>query len=332
MKRGEFWKKIKGRKVQCQLCPHYCSIKEDDVGKCKARQNIGWKLYALNYDQPVSMNVDPIEKKPLFHFLPGSLSFSIGMAGCNLRCEHCQNFSISQKGSEEFNMKKVKAADIVRLALENNCKSISYTYTEPLISYEYIIEIMKLAKKKGLKNVIVSNGFVNPRPLKKICTYTDGANIDLKAMSDEFYRNICGARLNPVLESLKTLRENNVWLEITNLLIPRLNDKPSQIKKLVDWVNINLGKDVPVHFTAFYPRYKMDNRPPTSIASLNQAYQIGRKKLRYVYTGNAREIEKESTYCPQCKSKLVLREEYMIKNKIKKGKCSCGEEIPGVWE
>jgi pyruvate formate lyase activating enzyme len=334
MKEAAFCKKLKDKRVQCQLCPHYCTINENGTGKCKARKNIGGILYSLSYEHPITVNLDPIEKKPMYNFLPGTLSFSIGMAGCNLQCQHCQNWKISQKGPEEIPVRKVKAEDIVKGALKSKCPSISYTYSEPLVSWEYVFETAKLAKKQGIKNVIVSNGFINPEPLKELCRYIDAANIDLKSIEDKFYKDTCSARIEPVLETLKILKKENVWTEITNLIIPTLNDSSKDIKKLVEWIKDNLGENSILHFTAFYPQYQLSHLKPTSPKILEKARKIAFDAgLKYVYTGNIDDEEGNITYCPKCKKMLVKRKLFsIIENNLKKGRCIyCNEKIPGVY-
>jgi len=334
MKKALFQKKLKEDLIQCLLCPHFCTIKENETGKCKVRKNINGILYSLSYEKPVAINIDAVEKKPLYNFLPGTKAFSIGMAGCNLSCQHCQNWDMSQKGPKDIPVLKVTAKEIVKKALDLECPIIAYTYSEPLVSYEYVLDIARLAKKAKIKNIIVSNGFINPKPLKELCKYIDGANIDLKSMSNKFYKKTCGARLAPVLESLRILKRKGVWIEITNLLIPGLNDQDSDIRKLINWIKDNLGGAVPVHFTAFYPTHKLINLPPTPIETLKKARQIALDAgIKYVYTGNIQDDEGDSTFCPKCGQLLIKRKLFsIIENNIKKGKCSsCNEKIDGVW-
>ncbi|MBU3907078.1 MAG: AmmeMemoRadiSam system radical SAM enzyme [Nanoarchaeota archaeon] len=333
-----FWKKVgKEKAVQCQLCPHYCIIGNGEAGKCRARQNVNGKLISLVYGKPVSVAIDPIEKKPLYHFLPGEKTFSFGTVGCNLKCLNCQNAGISQASPENFKIKAINPTEIVKEALKNKTKIISYTYTEPTVFYEYVLDISKIAKnqkKDGMKNVIVSNGFINEKPLKEWCKIIDGANIDLKSISEDFYERICEGKLNPVLETIKTLRKKKIWVEITNLVIPGVNDSLYDIRKLISWVIENIGVDVPLHFSAFYPCYKMDYKQPTDPELLKKARKIAMEQgLRYVYTGNILDDEGNNTYCPRCKKAVIIRHGFeIISNKIKDGKCSCGEKIAGVWE
>lgn len=336
-KQALFYKKLKNKIVQCQLCPHFCTIKNRERGKCRVRENQDGKLISLVYGRPCSLNLDPIEKKPLYHFLPGEQALSIATAGCNLSCKHCQNWEISQSKPEEIPSQEISPKQVIEEAKKQKIKIISYTYTDPIIFYEYVLDIAKLAKKQKpeIKNMIVSNGFINPEPLKKLCEYINGANIDLKSLSDDFYKKICGARVKPVLESLKILKQEGIWLEITNLLIPTLNDKTSDIKKLVSWIKKNLGTRVPIHFTAFYPTYKLSHLQSTSIETLKKARKTALAEgLKYVYTGNLPDEEGDSTFCPKCKKLLIKRRLFsVIENNLKQGKCGyCNEKIDGVWE
>jgi pyruvate formate lyase activating enzyme len=334
MKEALFYKKTKEGMVQCQLCPHFCAIKKGERGKCGVRENKAGKLYSLIYSKPCSLAVDPIEKKPLYHFMPGQPILSIGTVGCNLKCKFCQNCEISQARPEQVYSRDIFPEEIIHEAKKQKIKMIAYTYNEPTIFYEYLLEIAKLAKKAGIKNVIVSNGFINPAPLRKLCRYIDAANIDLKGIEDDFYNKICGARVAPVLETLKILKKEKVWLEITNLIIPTLNDYEKDIKKLVDWVTENLGKESVLHFTAFYPQYKLAHLPPTSLKILENARKIALDAgLKYAYTGNIQDNEGDNTYCPKCNKLLIKRRLFsIIENNLSKGKCKyCHAKIDGVW-
>jgi pyruvate formate lyase activating enzyme len=335
MKEALFYKKLKENVVQCQLCPHFCTLKDEELGKCGVRKNTGGKLHSLVYEKPCSLALDPIEKKPFYHFLPGQEALSIATVGCNLKCKFCQNCEISQARPEQIYSKNISPEDIIGEAKQKKVKIIAYTYTEPTIFYEYMLDIAKLAKKAGIKNVIVSNGFINPAPLKELCKYIDAANIDLKGIEDSFYKNICEARVAPVLETLKILKKEKVWLEITNLIIPTLNDSEKDIKKLVDWVTENLGKENVLHFTAFYPQYQLSHLTPTSPRILEKARKIALDAgLKYVYTGNIQDNEGNNTYCPKCKKPLIKRRLFSItENNLKKGCCTyCDEKIGGVWD
>ncbi|MFH1365076.1 MAG: AmmeMemoRadiSam system radical SAM enzyme [archaeon] len=286
MKEAKFYKKLKNKIVQCQLCPHFCMIKDNNLGKCKVRKNINGKIYSLSYGKPVSINLDPITKKPLFHFLKNTLTFSIGMAGCNMSCLFCQNWEISQKSAEEFDVKNILPKELVDEVLKSGCPSISYTYSEPLVSFEYVFGIAKLAHKKGLKNILVTNGFVNPEPLKKIIPFIDAMNIDLKSFSDSTYRKFCGAKLQPVLETIKMAHKAGIHLEITTLVIPGINDSEEEIKQIAKFI-ASIDVNIPWHISRFFPKYKMKDKAFTSKQSLEKAYEIGKNAgLKYVHLGN----------------------------------------------
>jgi pyruvate formate lyase activating enzyme len=320
--------------VKCVLCPRDCVLKNGEVGFCKVRKNENGKLYSLVYARPVAVHVDPIEKKPLFHFLPGSKTFSIGTAGCNLRCQHCQNWNISQAKPSDFSDRVLEPKEVVKQAIEQGCKSIAYTYNEPTIFFEYMIETAKLAKKKGLKNVAVTNGFIHQEPLKELCKYLDAVNVDLKSFSKQFYGKVTAAWLEPVLDTIKTLKEKGVWLEITNLIIPSVNDSDITIKEMCEWLKENVGVDVPIHFSAFHPDYKFQDYPPTSIESLTNARDIAKNLgLNYVFVGNVFTNGLENTTCPNCNKLLIDRRGFQIlENNMFKNTCRfCNKIIMGVF-
>lgn len=331
-KEAEYYKKTNSTAV-CLLCPKQCIISEGKTGFCKVRKFKDGKLILLNYPYPCSIAIDPIEKKPFYHFKPKSRVFSIATAGCNMACKHCQNDSISQSRPTDFERKSYTPEEIVKEVQQSGCDIIAYTYTEPTIFFEYMKDIAKLARKRGIQNVIVSNGFINQEPLKELLPLIDGANIDLKSMDDTFYQKICAARLNPVLETIKTLILNGVWVEITNLIIPSLNDSPDKIKKLIDWV-AEQGIDIPLHISRFYPAYKLMNLPPTPIETLMNAYELAKKKLNFVYLGNTSEPNVQNTICPSCNQTLIERSNFgVVKNTIEQGKCpNCKKEIAGRWD
>jgi pyruvate formate lyase activating enzyme len=334
-KEASFYKKVSSKIVQCQLCPHFCLLNLGEKGKCGVRKNINGKLITLVYEKPCSIALDPIEKKPLYHFLPGKNTLSIATLGCNLKCKHCQNFEISQPKVEKIKGFDIKAKEVVRQAIKNKSKIISYTYTEPTIFYEYMLDICKEANKNHVRNVTVTNGFINKEPLKQLCKHLDASNIDLKSINDNFYENVCSARIEPILESIKIMHKEGVWIELTNLLIPGFNDSKEDIIKLVTWIKNNLGEEVPLHFSAFFPCNKMLDIPRTSIETVKKAREIAMNLgLKYVYTGNINYTEGETTYCPECNKALIIRNKYkIIENNLKKGKCSnCGKSIAGVWE
>jgi pyruvate formate lyase activating enzyme len=333
MKKAMHYSKLKEKTVQCHICPRKCIIKPNKHGFCRARKNEKGILYSLVYAAPCSVNIDPIEKKPLFHFLPSTASYSIGTAGCNLRCKFCQNWQISQVMPDEVPFIDLPPEKVVEEAINNNCKSIAYTYTEPVTFYEYVYDTAKLARKKGLKNVCVTNAFINQKPLRQLYKYIDAVNIDLKGFTDKYYREITGAWLQPVLDSIKTVHEMGVWLELTNLIIPGLNDDPKIIKKMCEWIK-KISPDIPLHFSRFFPDYLMRDYPQTGENTLLKAGKIAKKAgLNYVYIGNIMLPEWGNTYCPKCKELVIERQWFEVtKNKLKNGKCPCGEKIAGVWK
>ncbi|RLE37740.1 AmmeMemoRadiSam system radical SAM enzyme [Candidatus Woesearchaeota archaeon] len=334
MKEAMYYKKLKDNIVQCQLCPRYCTIKPEEYGNCNARKNIKGTLYSMVYPNIAGpLAIDPIEKKPLYHFLPGSRALSFGTPGCNLHCKHCQNWQISQFKPEEIFTEKTEPKKIVEAAIKNNCQSISYTYTEPTIFFEYMLETAKLAKKEGIKNVIVSNGFINPEPQRELLKYIDAANIDYKG-NNKFYHEQCGAWLKPVQETMIAIKKAGKWLEITTLIIPTLNDNMVDIKEMINFVLENLGTDVPWHFTAYFPAYRA-TQPPTPSTTLLEVRKLALDSgIKYVYAGNIPSGETNSTYCPKCKKILIERVGFYVeKNNVKNSKCSfCKTDIAGVFE
>jgi pyruvate formate lyase activating enzyme len=334
LKEALFFEKLNTNKVQCHLCAHHCVIPKDKRGICGVRENRSGILYSLVYGKSIAENVDPIEKKPLFHFLPGSKSFSIATAGCNFRCLHCQNYDISQmpRTRDVIIGKNLTPEDIVALAKQTGCKSISYTYTEPTIYFEYAYDIAKRASREGLKNVFVTNGYITDGPLRKISPYLDAANIDLKAFTEGFYKKICGARLQPVLDAIRLYRELNIWIELTTLIIPTHNDSPHELEQIASFIR-ELGPDIPWHITAYHPTYRLTDQPRTPVKTLLQAREIGlRMGLRYVYIGNVPEEQGENTYCYNCGELLIERCGFSVrKNRLKSGHCpECQVQIAGV--
>jgi len=324
-----------GNYVQCQLCPNRCVIKEGQRGICEVRENRGGKLYTLVYGNPVAVHIDPIEKKPFNHFLPATSALSLATAGCNLDCAYCQNWTISQARPEEVTSYDLPPEKVVELALEKGCESIAYTYTEPVIFYEYMLETSKLARAKGIRNVVITNGFINPEPLRELCQYVDAIRVDLKGFTEDFYHEVSQGELRPVLETLKIIQEEGVHLEIINLVVPTLNDGEEEIRQMCQWILENLGPDVPLHFTRFTPMYRLQNLPPTPVETLERAREIAIEEgLHYVYIGNVPGHPGENTYCPKCGKLLIKRMGfYVVENHIVDGKCEyCGEPIPGVWE
>jgi len=325
---------LKGGEIQCVLCPHQCRVSKGKRGLCRVRENQGGQYYSLVYGNPCARNLDPIEKKPFFHVLPATTSFSIATAGCNFQCKFCQNWEISQASPEEVFSNDFPPEMVVEKAKEEKAHSIAYTYVEPTIFYEYMWDVGQLAKKAGLLNVCHSNGFINPDPLKNLCKVLDAANIDLKGFSESFYQELCSGELNPVLNTLKILRKEKVHIEITNLMIPTKNDEMSTIKEMCLWIKKELGSETPVHFSRFYPLYKLRTLPPTPVSTLEKARTMALSSgLEYVYVGNVPGHEGENTFCPRCKKLLVQRTGYMVGEiHLKSGKCGyCGKPIPGIW-
>lgn len=322
-----------GKTVQCELCPNECVLENGQHSRCRARMNKDGVLYSLVYGKPCAVAVDPIEKKPFFHFLPATTAFSIATAGCVLGCKFCQNWQISQAKPEETDNYNLPPDEVVRQAMFYNCRTIAYTYTEPTVFYEYMYDTAQIAKKFNIKNTMHTCGYINEKPLRRLSKYMDAAAVDLKAFTEDFYSRICGGRLKPVLNSLVVLKDEGVWLEITNLVIPTLNDDMKKIKEMCQWIIKNLGPDVPLHFSRFFPHYKLKELPPTSLETLRDARNAAMGTgLKYVYIGNIRS-EAENTCCPKCKKLLIERIGYFVKqNNISKGKCRfCGTNIAGIW-
>jgi len=336
MREAILYKKLANNKVHCHLCAHRCVIDEGKRGKCFVRENRAGTLYSLVYGKLISMNIDPIEKKPLFHFQPSSHSLSIATAGCNFTCLHCQNSDISQfpkehEGSIPGN--EVSPESVVASAVSNGCKSISYTYTEPTIFMEFAHDCAQMAREKGIKNIFVSNGFMTPESADYIIPVLDGNNIDLKG-DEEFYKKICGAHLKPVMETIRRMKKGGVWVEVTTLVIPGHNDSDHVLKMISDFI-VSVDPDIPWHVTQFYPTYKLNDLPRTPVSTLKRAREIGLKAgLKYVYEGNVPGEESESTFCPKCGALLIKRIGFsVIENKLKDSLCpSCNLDIPGIWK
>ena len=324
LKEALFWEKREDGKIHCVLCPVSCIIAEGKVGVCLGRKNQNGVLYATNYGRVISIALDPIEKKPLYHFYPGTEILSTGPNGCNLKCGHCQNWSISQVESPT---EYVPPEKLIELALKYNSIGIAYTYTEPFIWYEYIKDTARLAQQKNLKNVLVTNGYINEPPLLELLPLIDAMNIDVKSMENDFYRNICKGKVEPVLKATELSVKKGVHVEITNLLMPTLNDSDEQIKILVDWL-AGIDDKIPLHFSRYFPCYKID-LPSTPVATLERAFKIAREKLKYVYVGNAYIEKTTDTLCPQCLNVLIKRDGYFTRIVgIKDKKCSsCGRGV-----
>jgi len=334
------WISLDNNRVQCRNCPNRCMLKPGETGICRARKNIDGKLYTLVYGNPCAVHLDPIEKKPLFHFMPGTYAFSIATAGCNFYCLYCQNYQISQVGPGKTTNYNLPPEGVIQnvFAYRNSydISSIAYTYTEPTIFFEYMYDTAKIAKKSGIKNVYHSNGYIEKEPLIQLIDFLDGANIDLKFFDDQMYKKISGGFLEPVLETLKTLKKRDVHLEVTNLIIPTINDNMDEIKKMVIWIKGNIGKETPLHFSRFFPMYKLRNLPPTPIETVEKARSLALDLgMEYAYVGNVPYGHPgENTYCPHCHKLLIKRYGFsIIENHLKNGKCPyCGTRIAGVWE
>ncbi|HII01453.1 TPA: AmmeMemoRadiSam system radical SAM enzyme [Methanosarcinaceae archaeon] len=331
-----FYEKLDADKVQCKLCAHRCKIAPGKGGFCRVRENRGGDLFTLIYGSVSSEAVDPIEKKPLYHFYPGSFAYSVGTVGCNFRCKHCQNWTISQTCVEDSYTRDILPEDLVERALMSGSKSIAWTYNEPTIWHEYSYESAKLAKEAGLGTVYVTNGYMTPEALENIAPYLDAANIDIKAFTEKFYHDVVSAKLAPVLESSVLAKKLGIHVEITNLVIPTHNDSPDELRELSRWVYKNLGPDTPLHFTRFHPQYQMRDLSPTPVETLETAYKIAREEgMNYVYVGNVFEHKYDNTYCPNCGKMLIQRGLFEIeKYEITPEKTcpKCGEKIPITGE
>lgn len=321
--------------VQCRLCPRCCLLKEGQTGYCRVRRNEGGVLVSLVYGRLCAANVDPIEKKPLYHFLPGTKSLSLATVGCSMRCLFCQNWDISQAEPGDFKTGYTPPQKAVESAVAQGCPSISYTYSEPAVFYEYMCDIASLARKSGIRNVMVTSGHINPVPLAELCRVLDAANLDFKGFSDRAYQRMANTRRAPIMEAAKTFHRQGVWLELGYLVIPTVNDGPEELSAFCRWVADSLGPDVPLHFLRFFPQHKLAYLPPTPLSELDSAYSIARRAgIRYVYLGNVPGHRANHTYCHRCGKLLVERRGYFIeRNLIKDGRCPyCGQAIPGVWK
>ncbi|MGB9080019.1 MAG: AmmeMemoRadiSam system radical SAM enzyme [Desulfuromonadaceae bacterium] len=333
MKEAMFYER-EGDKVRCRLCRFGCLISDGGRGICAVRENRGGVLYSLVYGKLCAEHVDPIEKKPLFHVMPGSSSYSIATVGCNFHCRHCQNYTISQvRPGDPVTGTQRTPLEIVQRAKDTNCRSIAYTYTEPTIFFEFAYDTARLAREAGLRNIFVTNGYISKEALTTIAPVLDAANIDLKGFSEGFYRDIVHAKLSEVLDSIIEYRKQGIWIEITTLIIPGLNDSDAELQGIASFIVTNLGVDTPWHVTGFYPTYKLTDRPPTPIATLRRARNIGRDAgLHYVYEGNVPGEGGENTRCPSCSALLINRYGFAIgTNRIQDGTCpDCGVTIAGI--
>ncbi|MCL2103814.1 MAG: AmmeMemoRadiSam system radical SAM enzyme [Kiritimatiellaeota bacterium] len=325
----------KKQPIRCSICPKRCLIPPGFSGECRIRMNIGGVLRASTYGRPCAVHVDPMEKKPLFHFFPSAPILSIGTVGCNLRCTNCQNADISQANPEDVQAYDLPPSGIPALAARHTCSHVAYTYTEPLVSYEYTLDCAHAARAAGLRNVLITAGYINATPLRQLLPFIDAANVDIKAFSDPFYRDVCNARLAPVLQTVKTMKEAGTHIEITNLMVPTLNDSDDLIRQLCAWVAGNIGTETPLHFSRFFPKFKMTHLPPTPIETLTRARHLAREEgLKHVYIGNAEVADGETTFCATCTARLVTRERYVVRtNRLTTtGVCpDCGKRAQGVW-
>lgn len=333
-KEASFYKKLPDKMVQCNLCPRECVVSPGKRGFCRVRENQGGTYYTLVYSKVVAAHVDPIEKKPFFHFLPGSLAYSVASGGCNVHCKFCQNWQISQAPPEELQAIQIPPKQLAFEAVGKRCPVIAYTYSEPIVFWEYVMDAAEAGHRDGRRSVMVSNGFIQKEPLRALCDRLDAIKIDLKSFSETYYRDVVRGELRPVLESISTVRRYGKWLEIVYLVVPTLNDSDAEFRNMARWMKTEIGTDVPVHFTRFYPLYLLKNLPPTPVETLERAKAIAEAEgLHYVYIGNVPGHKGENTYCPHCRQLLVERAGFTITSmNVKSGKCrKCGQVIPGVW-
>jgi pyruvate formate lyase activating enzyme len=330
-----YFEKLEHKKIRCTLCPRECVIDDLERGYCGVRENRDGTYYTLVHSRPCTYHADPIEKKPLFHVLPGTLAFSIATAGCNVNCKMCQNWEISQARPEQIRSIYMPPKKVAEMAKEYDCRTIAYTYSEPIIFYEYMMDTVEAGHNENVLSVVVTGAYINEKPLRKLCKAVDAIKVDLKAYSEKFYREIVGGELQPVLDALVTMRDEGVWTEIVYLVVPTLNDDDDEFRNMAKWVRANLGADVPVHFTRFHPQYLLKNLPPTPVNTLERAKEIADAEgLHYVYLGNVPGHSAENTYCPGCGRAVITRLGYTIRSiEVEKGACvHCGHEIAGRWD
>ncbi|HWR14051.1 MAG TPA: AmmeMemoRadiSam system radical SAM enzyme [Terriglobales bacterium] len=334
LKEAAFYQKLQNKLVQCKLCPRECVVPDGQRGFCRVRENRGGTYYTLVYSRVVAAHIDPIEKKPFFHFLPGTRAFSVASGGCNVNCKFCQNWQISQARPEELEAQYLPPKGIASGARVNRCASVAYTYSEPIVFWDYVMDAAEAGHKEDVRSVMVSNGFIQEQPLRSLCERLDAIKIDLKSFSETYYRDVVRGELKPVLNSISTVRRHGKWLEIVYLTVPTMNDSDAEFRNMARWVKTELGPDVPVHFTRFYPLYLLKNLPPTPVETLERAKAIADSEgLHYVYIGNVPGHKAENTYCPKCRQLLIERTGFSVATmNVKAGKCNkCAQVIPGVW-
>jgi pyruvate formate lyase activating enzyme len=334
-KEAMFYEKLNDGRVRCGLCPRGCVVGDGERGYCRVRENLDGVYYTVVYGRVCTYHVDPIEKKPLFHVTPGTTAFSLATVGCNLECKFCQNWEISQERPENVDAVKITPARAVAAAREAGSPAVAFTYTEPTVYFEYMLETAREARKAGLKSVMISSGFIAHDPLAILAATMSAIKIDLKAFTEDYYARICGGRLAPVLDSVVTVKKSGTWLELVYLVIPTLNDDDKDIDAMCKWLVENLGSEVPIHFTRFYPTYKLINLPPTPVSAVERARQVALARgIKFAYVGNVPAGHPgESTYCPGCGGVVIKRAAYtVLANNLRAGKCSkCGTAVPGIW-
>ncbi|MBI4874072.1 MAG: AmmeMemoRadiSam system radical SAM enzyme [Acidobacteria bacterium] len=331
---AKFYEKLPYRKIKCKLCPRECVVDDRERGYCGVRENRGGVYYTLVHSRVCSAHIDPIEKKPLFHFYPGTLAFSLATAGCNVNCKMCQNWEISQVRPEQVRSTYLPPRKLAEVAAQSRCTSIAYTYSEPVVFYEYMADAADAARAAGVKSAVVTGGYIQEDPLRQLCRRVDAIKVDLKGFSEKFYREVVNGELKPVLNALASIRKLGMWTEIVYLVVPTLNDSDAELGGAAKWVKANLGPDVPLHFTRFHPEYLLKNLPPTPVKTLERAKAMADAEgLRYAYVGNVPGHPGENTYCPKCRRAVVERTGFTIRSlRLRKGKCeSCQETIAGVW-
>ncbi len=331
---ARYYEKLEHDEVRCLLCPKECLVGDRERGYCGVRENRGGTYYTLVYGRPCSLHIDPVEKKPFFHVLPGTGAFSLSTVGCNMECKFCQNWQISQSRPEQYDTRFTSPGSVVDMAAASGARSVAYTYGEPIVFIEYMQDIAALAAEEGLKNLVVTSGYINEKPLLELCGLVDAIKIDLKAFDEKYYNDICSSELRPVLDAITTIASLGVWLELVYLMVPTLNDDPARIREMARWIVKNAGAGVPIHFSRFFPQYRLKNLPPTPVSSLEKAYDVCREEgLEFVYVGNVPQHRMENTYCPSCGKKVISRRGYRIHGlEISDGRCRfCDTAIPGIW-